>query len=156
MLLNQVLFCLSVQRHSLGASQVTMQLCLPNTSACLSCQGAVLCQHLQYIPGSMGQQCLCLPLQALSLNDAAHLVSSTLSISMSPEGGAASDLLSLLQGRGPLPPAWAGSWAPAAEDDSVASYADEQGYSKQVRDTDVATNFRPNAISSCEDPLLAS
>ena len=70
-------------------------------------------------------------MQALSLHAAAHLGSSLLLTST--EGGAASDPLSLLQGSGPVPPAWVGSWAPAVEDDGIASYAEEQGYSKQVR-----------------------
>ncbi len=43
-----------------------------------------------------------------------------------------------------MTPAWAGSLTPAAEDDSIASYAEEQGYSKQVKGT---FGYQPQARS---------
>ena len=93
----------------------------------------MLCQPLQAPQFFQDNLFSCLLLQALSLHAAAHLGSSLLSTSTA--GGAGGDPLSLLQGRRPVTPAWAGSLTPAAEDDSIASYAEEQGYSKQVKGT---------------------
>ena len=100
---------------------------------CPACHVRAACSASPWstAPAAWGQLFPCLPLQALSLRAAPHLGSSLLLTST--EGSAGSDLLSLLQGSSLVPPAWAGSLTTAAQDDGIASYAEEQGYIKQVR-----------------------